>query len=427
MKDAVTIIVGAGAVLDFEHKGIFPSVKNITDEVLKIPVRKVDGSEWLLINELYDYIYSSLKQVGNPETRKFIHPQINFEDLLHVLEMCLAYSSCWHNEYLQWSAFPLFGSLAEPKRFLKDIDTIEYRRAAYLLEKRVIEIVNQYDSAFKENCSTEDWYREFWKSLSGRSNIFNLNYDNTIENSLGEYEDGFPPIEEGEDYSRFSAKHYYENQRCVSTIAHLHGQILFSVARSYPFEYSMRDMVKNRDYETACKNRIGGQFPPSNQAKEEYLQPEIVSGLRKTEKMTFAPNNVYLSDLTRKVVENSRLMIIGYSFGDLYLNEILGLGMAAHGDDFKVVIIDKFPQYIDTYTSFFQHLVHECNPQEYVFVSRLVKDRLFVEIGQEKFSIIMDGYDKPLVSRNGNLMMCIGGFKNAVEMHGVEIKRFLGY
>ena len=62
-----------------------------------------------------------------------------------------------------------------------------------------------------------------------------------------------------------------------------------------------------------------------------------------------------------------------------------------------------------------------------MFVSRLVKARRFVEIGQEKFSIIMDGYDKALVSRNGNLMMCIGGFKNAVEMHGVEIKRFLGY
>ena len=94
--------------------------------------------------------------------------------------------------------------------------------------------------------------------MSSRSNIFNLNYDNTIENSLGEYEDGFPPIEEGENYSRFSAKRYYENQRGVSTIAHLHGQILFSEAREYPFDYNIRDMVKNRDYQTACKNRIGG-------------------------------------------------------------------------------------------------------------------------------------------------------------------------
>lgn len=36
MNDAVTIIVGAGAALDFDHKGIFPSVKNITDELLKL-------------------------------------------------------------------------------------------------------------------------------------------------------------------------------------------------------------------------------------------------------------------------------------------------------------------------------------------------------------------------------------------------------
>lgn len=426
MDEAVTIIVGAGAVLDFEHKGIFPSVKNITEEVLKIPVQKVDGSEWLLINELYKHIYGSLKRVGNPETRKLIHPQINFEDLLHVLEMCLTYSSCWHDEYLQWSSFPLFGSLAEPKKFLKDIDTIEYKRAANSLEKRVMEIVIQYDSSFKENSITEGWYRDFWKSMSGKSNIFNLNYDNTIENSLGEYEDGFLPVEDGEDYSRFSAKQYFENRRGVSTIAHLHGQILFSEARSYPFEYSIRDLVKNRDYQTAYKNRIGGQSPPSNQSKEEYLQPYIVSGSRKTEKMTFAPNNVYLSDLTRKVTENSRLMIIGYSFGDLYLNEILGLGMAAHGDDFKVVIIDKFPSYIDGYTSFLRHLESCCNYSVFEFLSRLVKDRLYIEIGQKEFPLTVKGGDRPVVSRNGNLMMCIGGFKNAVEMHDEEIKRFLG-
>lgn len=122
-------------------------------------------------------------------------------------------------------------------------------------------IVNQYDASFNEDMSTERWYQDFCKSLSGRSNIFNLNYDNTIENSLSEYEDGFPPIKDGEDYSRFSARRYYENSRGVSTIAHLHGQILFSEAREYPFDYSMRDMVKNRDYKTACKNRVVGSFP----------------------------------------------------------------------------------------------------------------------------------------------------------------------
>ncbi len=287
-------------------------------------------------------------------------------------------------------------------------------------------IVNQYDASFNEDTSTERWYRDFWKSFSGRSNIFNLNYDNTIENSLGEYEDGFPSIKDGEDYSRFSAKRYYENPRGVSTIAHLHGQILFSEAKEYPFDYSIRDMVKNKDYKTACKNRIGGQFPPSNQAKEEYLQPVIVSGSRKTEKMTFAPNNVYLSDLARKVVENNRLMVIGYSFGDLYLNEILGLGMSAHGDDFRVVIIDKFPSYINSYTSLFQHIAHRCNPQEYTFVSRLAKDGLYIEVGQTEFPLIVGEYGEPVVSRNGKLMMCIDGFKDTVVNHKETILEFLG-
>ena len=424
MGNGVTIIVGAGAVLDFDHKGIVPSVKNITDEVLKQSNQKVEGGERPLLRELYDHVVRELNRVL--ETNHIMPPQLNFENLLHVIEMCIAYSGGWHKEYVSWIPFPEFGTLIQPVKFLREIHTYDYISAAYELQKTVMNIVNQYDTSFCEDTSAEQWYRDFWKSLSGRSNIFNLNYDNTIENSLGEYEDGFPPIEEGEDYSRFSAKRYYENPRRVSTIAHLHGQILFSEARSYPFDYSIRDMVKNRNYETACKNRIGGQFPPSNQAKEEYLQPEIVSGLRKTEKMTFAPNNVYLSDLTRKVIENKRLMIIGYSFGDLYLNEILGLGMAAHGDDFKVVIIDKFPSYVNSYISWFKHVAHGCNPQEYTFVSRLAKDRLFIEVGQKEFPLIVGEYGIPLVSKNGKLMMCISGFKDAVVNHKETILDYLG-
>ncbi len=425
MKDATTIIVGAGAVLDFEYKGAFPSVQNITEEVLKLNIQKVKGGQRPLLRELNDYIVEKLKHVSRPGVDRFVPSQLNFEILLQVVEMCLAYSGCWHKEYLSWPSPPEFGALIHPDRFLKEIQTYEYIRAAYGLQKTVMSIVNQYDTSFCEDTSTEQWYRDFWKSLSGRSNIFSLNYDNTIENSLGEYEDGFLPLKDGEDYCRFSATKYLENRGRLSTIAHLHGQILFSEAKEYPFEYSIRDMVKNRDYKTAFKNRMGGQQNPSNQAREDYLQPYIVSGLRKNEKMTFVPNNVYLSDLTRKVIENNRLMIIGYSFGDLYLNEILGLGIAAHGDNFKVVIIDKFPSYIDTYTSFFQHLAHNCNPEEFVFISRLVRDRLYIEIGQKEFPLIVEEHDAPVYSRNGIFMMCIGGFKDAVKKHGEAIRRHL--
>lgn len=64
MGNGVTIIVGVGAVLDFGHKGIFLSVKNITDEVLKLSIQKVNGGERPLLREINDYIVGKLNQVG---------------------------------------------------------------------------------------------------------------------------------------------------------------------------------------------------------------------------------------------------------------------------------------------------------------------------------------------------------------------------
>lgn len=422
MDDAVTVVVGAGAVLDFKHKGIIPTVQNLTEEVLKLPIQKVDGTDWLLMKELYDFIISDLKKIGNPEVRRFFRPEISFEEILHVLEMCLSYNSCWHEEFLHWDYFPLFGTLTDSKSFLKSIDTIEYLRAAYSLEEKVMEIVNQYDSAFRENNDSEEWYRDFWQSI-GKGNIFSLNYDSTIEESLGYFEDGFETSRENDAYYRFSARKYSNNPDGKTTIAHLHGSILFSEPKAFPFEYSNRDLVKNKDFETAFKNRLWAQSAPCNQAKELYVQPYIISGSRKTEKMVYSPYNVYLSDLTQKVLENKRLLIIGYSFGDLYLNEILGLGIAAHGDDFRVVIIDKIPSHIDGYPSFFQKLKSRSGAFE--FITRLVKERLYIEPGQREFPIIVKDNDTPVVSKRGNLMMCIGGFKDAVEKHNVEIRKHL--
>lgn len=76
MGNGVTIIVGAGAVLDFDHKGIFPSVKNITDEVLKLNIRKVDGGERPLLREIYDYVVKKLNRVL--ETNHIKPPQLIF-------------------------------------------------------------------------------------------------------------------------------------------------------------------------------------------------------------------------------------------------------------------------------------------------------------------------------------------------------------
>ena len=52
MSNGVMFIVGAGTVLDIDHKDIFPSVKNNTDEVLKLSIQKADGGERPHLREL---------------------------------------------------------------------------------------------------------------------------------------------------------------------------------------------------------------------------------------------------------------------------------------------------------------------------------------------------------------------------------------
>ena len=55
----------------------------------------------------------------------------------------------------------------------------------------------------------------------------------------------------------------------------------------------------------------------------------------------------------------------------------------------------------------------------------LAKDGLFGRIGQKEYPIIFEDYDTPMVSRNGELMMCIGGFKDTVVNHKETILEFL--
>ena len=81
--------------------------------------------------------------------------------------MYISYSGCWHKEFTSWPALPEFGILIKPDEFLNDIQTYDYIRAALGLLKAVMSIVNQYDTPFNEETSTERWYRDFWKSLSG--------------------------------------------------------------------------------------------------------------------------------------------------------------------------------------------------------------------------------------------------------------------
>ncbi len=50
---------------------------------------------------------------------------------------------------------------------------------------------------------------------------------------------------------------------------------------------------------------------------------------------------------------------------------------------------------------------------------------MHIEIGQKNFPLMVNAYDRPIISNNGNLALLINGFKDAVEQHINFIKEFL--
>jgi hypothetical protein len=120
------------------------------------------------------------------------------------------------------------------------------------------------------------------------------------------------------------------------------------------------------------------------------------------------------------------LLLIGYSFGDVYINHVIERMELIHGDKKRIVLIDWWP--IDkeiekitdqnekeglikdnmkfcTYEDNFNHELSE-------FLCRMT-GKTILEDAVKSFK----SYDRsgPMVSTNGCLMLFIGGFKAASE------------
>lgn len=94
----VTMIMGAGAVLDMNFPGniVTPTTKKITEEVLK-PYRDIfnDSREITVVNDIYDELIKKFPVDPNIWWEDDLKPNVNFEILFHVIEQLLSYESVW--------------------------------------------------------------------------------------------------------------------------------------------------------------------------------------------------------------------------------------------------------------------------------------------------------------------------------------------
>lgn len=121
-------------------------------------------------------------------------------------------------------------------------------------------------------------------------------------------------------------------------------------------------------------------------------------------------------------MENPSLLICGYSFGDLYANQILERHKLIHGNNQRVVIIDKWSNYITNGTNLYRYYMDHTSSGLKEFLSRLIEGGITPLKTFKQFNQISNGcWESP----KGILRLYTNGMKYSIENYQNDIIKFL--
>ena len=441
-QSRATIIVGAGAPLDFTLPAplIKPSTWNITQEVIKpysFPSITLTVKTVQTVKKIYDCLMRTFPAGRQNDWKSFEKPkpEINFEQLFHVLEMYQSFDRPWNRKCFNPDVYPEFAPFTK-RRIKLDQESLHYVTQEFI--HRIMVFVSQYDTYFRDNIETESWYRDFFRAFEGKSDIFTFNYDTTIENSLKSYEDGYEQLCDDEDFQRFNPNKLWENPHHLTTVNHLHGCInyFFETApepNRLMSKYTHGDMCKYDSFDKVNSKWMGrGWSNTATQSGDEYFPSPIITGLRKTDKLVGVPFDFYHGRLYDSILHSNKLIIIGYSFGDLYVNQLLKRMDLIHGDKKRIILIDYWNNknsYTDSKGNKVESedldLDYFCeNKINHEMVTFIMMMSGITNTGQLKQSF-GSRYPKVLmVSSNNNMMILPKKFKEATK-YMTQIEDFL--
>ena len=312
---------------------------------------------------------------------------------------------------------------------LKNLERGLIRRACDDLIETVATRIFEYNNTFIKNADNAFFYN-FWQKATNEVawDITTLNYDTCLENSLMNYEDGFdttvkPMGIKGGSAKRFNPRKLADTQE--SRIMHIHGCIQYgpAIPSQNPNEYSFResfyDMYKYSSYEDA-KEHWFNRSNPQTQSGEQILIGPIITGLRKTDKVTIYPYSFYLYEFQKALLENQSLFIAGYSCNDIYLNDFLIRMAELHGVKRRIVIVTYFSEETKKNWHPDPYIRDTPTDNEYQVISRLL---------QEEYASVLAKLQLPkngkLESKDKCVKIYFEGLKKAIEKYGDEIIEFL--
>ena len=200
---------------------------------------------------------------------------------------------------------------------------------------------------FEKNYSDYIWFADFWRklSLNNKLDIVTLNYDNCIERVIGKYTDGFTErntslYDDKMMVYRFIPLEFTRTH--ITRLMHIHGCVTFGKASVAPinkniFRENFHDIYNYK--KILDPNIISSD--ETTQTGEYIVRGSIITGHRKSEKLLVYPYEFYHFEFQKALINNRSLLIVGYSFGDLYINDMLLRMIEFHGNKLRIVLITK--------------------------------------------------------------------------------------
>lgn len=405
MKPRITCILGAGATIPVGG----PTVACLTQDVCQ----KLQRTRDLISGDWHDVPF--LREIGS-RLNEFLAPsESNFEDILHALETLDSYRSGW-----QPTTAPIFrprpAAFLSP-RDLRWFDQFALQSAKEDLVRAVAERVEASVKQFRPD-SEHLWFKSFWTKAfeCAEWDLATLNYDDLFERMAVDFEDGY-------DRSAQYTPVPFNPQRIWSAsplrILHLHGSILFGYpkqAQTDLWEPAFNDLWKFRDPTVARKTWFN-RSSNTSQANEEAIIGPIITGLRKPDKLTAQPYDEYQDVLCAAIRQSPRLLVIGYSCGDLYLNSILNRMPTLHKNGRRIVFVTRFgsPEH------------WHCDPQ--IVSNGWLNKFMFEFLAKAMGTLHPLGhsltYQEVLVPQDQCCRIYLNGTEPVLRDHGEEILEFL--
>jgi len=359
-----------------------------------------------------------LDQVASQLDQRFSPSRANFEDIYHALEMLRSCQRGWQPRTAK-EFRPHLCAFTQPISQAPWFDDpMLLNTAEQDLITTVADRISGYEASYAPD-GEHSWFARFWRAALRRCSwdIATLNYDTCVERSVAAEacEDGFEVT--GEQFMRFNPTRLTWTPR--SRILHLHGCLRFGYPRwsdpnTHIYEDDHEDLYRYPTYEDARETWFGRSTNRAQSGEDATAGP-IITGLRKPDKLLCYPYSTYHTLLDLALQESPRLLVAGYSFGDLHFNMLLNRATRLHGPKRRIVVVTRFPDPEDHWHPD-PAIMDWLDQDAYMFIAKAFKDgRPFKSFR----------FASPITSQDGCARIYLSGVRDAFECHGEEIIDFL--